>query len=101
MESLQALLLYDVRHSAINSMKDFGVDINSHIHSGKGVSAVSREFYSNFEWYLKQIVYHKEISQFKEILQRNVIDRSIDILLIVIVGEVRVPRASLYLFENY
>jgi len=80
-ESLGALVLYDIRHSATESMTDFDVDSNSHIHSGSRVSAVSHKFYSTFEWHLKQIVYHKEISQFKEILQRNGIDRSIDILL--------------------
>ena len=33
-ESLGALVLYDVRHSAIKSMTNFDVDSNSHIHSG-------------------------------------------------------------------
>ncbi len=43
-------------------------------------SIFGHKFYNTLVWHLKHIVYREEISQFKEILQRNGIDSSVDVL---------------------
>jgi len=75
--STQDLIVYGARLDTTEPL----TDSNSYTSADSRASIFGHKFYNTFGWYLKQIIYHKEISQFKKILQRNNIDKSIDILL--------------------